>query len=54
MQKPTEQAPNRARLGVLSAWALRGAFEEGALSSRPFYLAGFVVAPRNTNHENKH
>ena len=27
MQKPPEYAPDRARLGASSAWALRGAFE---------------------------
>jgi hypothetical protein len=49
MQKPTKQAPNRARLGVLSAWALRGAFEEGALSTRPFLLAEFLNALERKN-----
>jgi len=32
---------------VLLSKALRGAADEGALSSRPFLLAEFVVALRN-------
>lgn len=54
MQKPTEHALNRARLGVLSAWALRGAFEEGATSSRPFFRLFPSVRWKETTMKTAH
>jgi hypothetical protein len=37
VRRPTEHAPDRARLGVHFAQALRSASDEWALSSRPFH-----------------